>query len=305
LPIISRRDGREAVFSLDELRSRALDLEAIDVPPAAARSLSLLLVAAALLPAKLGVRDAVDRTVRAALRLRGMRAAAEMKRLEDAVLVLENDAKDYEGKAEVFGALIDACLAGDLLEVRYRTPRLPDEQVERFYCASIGLYRGGLYALAVAEHDDGARPVWRAVERIQGEPRLDRDAAQLSPAARLRALDEAGRRWGPARPRDDDEQEQVVTLHFSAKAAPYVLARPWHPRADVEAWPDDDGGGARMAIRLSGQTAMFESWVKSWGPEAAVLRPPDMAERIADELEAAAARHRRAAARFAAELAED
>ena len=69
LPIASRRAGREAIFFLDQLRSKALDIEAIDIPPAAARSLSLLLVAAALLPAKLGVRDAVDRTVRAALRL--------------------------------------------------------------------------------------------------------------------------------------------------------------------------------------------------------------------------------------------
>jgi predicted DNA-binding transcriptional regulator YafY len=306
LPIASRRDGREAVFFLDELRSRALDLEAIDIPPAAARSLSLLLVAAALLPAKLGVRDAVDRTVRAALRLRGMRAASEMKRFEDAVLVLENDAKDYEGKADVFGALIDACLAGELLEVRYRTPRLLGEQLERFYCASIGLYRGGLYALAVAEGDDGTRPVWRAVERIQAEPVAFPDAPLLTVEARLRALDEAGRRWGPARPREGEaDDEQVITLHFSARAAPYVLARPWHPRADVEAWPEEEGGGARMAIRLSGQTMMFESWVRSWGPEVQVLRPRDMAERLASSFEDAARAHREAAARFERDLLGD
>lgn len=305
LPIASRRDGREAVFFLDKLRSKALDIEAIDIPPSAARSLSLLLVAAALLPDKLGVRDAVDRTVRAALRLRGMRAASELKRLEDAVVVLENDAKDYGGKDEVFGVLIDTCLAGELVSVSYKSPRRPLPERVRFYCASIGLYRGGLYALAVAPDDDGGAASWRAVERIEGVPAIDREAAPLSAEVRLRALDAAGRRWGPANPREKGEEDQIITLHFSPTAAPYVLARPWHPRAETEAWPIEDGGGARMAIRLSGNTGMFESWVRSWGPEVQVLRPREMAERIAASLDEAAALHREAALRFQRTLADD
>lgn len=297
LPISARREGRQAVFALDDLRSRALKLEAVDIPPAAARPLSLLLVAAALLPAHLGVREAVDSTVRAALRLRGLRASSELKRLEDAVLVLENDAKDYGGKGEVFGALVDACLAGALVAVRYRSPRLEGARVERFWVASIGLYRGGLYALAVAPDDDGSQPLWRAVERIEGMPEVESAAPVLSAAVRLRAVDEAGRRWGPARPRQDeasvgDDDEQIITLHFSKRAAPYVLARPWHARAEMEPWPAELGGGLRMALRLSGETVMFESWVRSWGPEVQVLRPADMAERIATDLEQAARGHR-------------
>ena len=35
-----------------------------------------------------------------------------------------------------------------------------------------------------------------------------------------------------------------------------------------------------MSLRLSGQTDMFESWVKSWGAEVQVLRPREMAERM-------------------------
>lgn len=305
LPIASRRENRQAVFALDDLRSRGLKLEAVDIPPAAARPLSLLLVAAALLPAHLGVREAVDSTVRAALRLRGLKASSELRRLEDAVLVLENDAKDYGGKAEVFGALIDACLAGALVEVRYRSPRVQETQRERFWIATIGLYRGGLYALAVPEDDDGSHPLWRAVERIEAEPLVLDDAPRLSAEARLRAVDEAGRRWGPARPRADDDDERVITLHFSKRAAPYVLARPWHPRAEMSPWPDELGGGLRMALRLSGETIMFESWVRSWGPEVQVLRPADMAERIASSLEAAAHKHREAARRFQEELEAD
>lgn len=303
LPVSSRREseGREVTFALDEGRAKSLKVEAVDVPPKAARSLSLLLVAAALLPSKLGVREAVDSTVRAALRLRGMKAASELRRFEDAVLVLENDAKDYAGKGDVFGVLLDATLEGRLLEVRYRSPRYEGERTERFYSATIGLYRGGLYTLAVEPDDDGRSPVWRAVERIAGLPEVSESAPLLDPAVRLRALDAASRRWGPARPRVDAD-EQVITLHFTERVAPYVLARPWHPRAETELWPAEEGGGVRMAIRLSGETIMFESWVRSWGPDVQVLRPREMAERIAASLDEAAAKHRAASAAFAREM---
>jgi predicted DNA-binding transcriptional regulator YafY len=295
LPLIAERDGREARFFLDKKRAR-LQVEAIDVPPQAARSLSLLLVASQLLPAHLGVREAVDRTVRAALRLRGMKAAMELRRLEDAVLVLENDAKDYAGKADIFAVLVDAVLEGRRVRLRYTSPKRGKPEEETFFCASIGLYKGGLYVLAVPPGDDGTGAVWRALERVESLPRLE--DARLSTAIRQRALDEARRRWGPARPKG---REQVVTLHFSAAAAPYVLARPWHVRADVEMWPE---GGLRMSLRLAGQTDMFESWVKSWGREVQVLRPKEMAERIAKDLDDAARLHLAASAAFAAELAD-
>lgn len=296
LPLVTERDGRTATFALDRRRAR-LDIDAIDVPPSAARSLSLLMVAAQLLPAHLGVREAVDRTVRAALRLRGVKATTELRRLEDAVLVLENDAKDYQGKAEVFAALVDAVLEGHRVKVRYRSPKGAGSTDELFFPASIGLYKGGLYVLAVPTGDDGTGAAWRALERVEGTPQVDRRTT-LKPDVRRRAIAEARARWGPARPRG---REQVITLHFSDAAAPYVLARPWHARVEAEAWPADQGGGLRMSLRLSGQTDMFESWVKSWGAEVQVLRPREMAERIAADLEAAARRHREAATRFADE----
>jgi predicted DNA-binding transcriptional regulator YafY len=298
VPVEAEREGREAVFRLAKGRSKDLKIEALDVPPAAARSLSLLLVAAALLPAHLGVREAVDATVRAALRLRGLKAAGELRQLEDAVIVLENDAKDYRGTRETFSAILDATLAGEPLSVRYASPQR-GASLERFWPATVGLYRGGLYVLAVDLDDDGSRPRWRALERVE-TVELDGRAGPLDVGVRLRAIDEAGRRWGPARSRDDDGGgEQVITLHFSPRVAPYVRARPWHARAEVEPWPEEEGGGVRMALRLSGETVMFESWVRSWGPEVRVLRPRAMAERIATSLEEAARGHREAASAFA------
>jgi predicted DNA-binding transcriptional regulator YafY len=225
-----------------------------------------------------------------------MKLAGELRRLEDAVLVLENDAKDYTGREEIFEALFDAVLEGRLVDVAYTSPRTGRE-IQRMFPASIGLYRGGLYVLGVDEGDDGARARWWALERFDDVPVVVHDV-RLAAAARLKALSSAKRRWGPARARE----EFIVTLRFSAGAAPYVRARPWHAEVDTEV---DDDGSVRMSMRLAGETLMLESWLKSWGSEVQVLRPSWLAERIAADLEMAAARHRSAAHAFAQMLADN
>jgi predicted DNA-binding transcriptional regulator YafY len=295
LPVVNVQRGRTVELALHALRSR-MNVEAIDVSPAVAKSLTLLVVAAALLPANLGVREAVDRTVRAALRVRGMKLAGELRRLEDAVLVLENDAKDYTGREDIFEALFDAVLEGRLVDVVYTSPRTGSEH-RRMFPASIGLYRGGLYVLGVDDGDDGSHARWWALERFDDVPVVVGEQ-RLPAAARLKALGSARRRWGPARARD----EFIVTLAFSPAAAPFVRARPWHPEVDIAT---EDDGGVRMSMRLAGETLMLESWLKSWGSEVQVLRPAWLAEKIADDLQRAAARHREAAAAFERSLADD
>lgn len=93
-----------------------------------------------------------------------------------------------------------------------------------------------------------------------------------------------------------------MTLHFSARAAPFVRARPWHTAVDMEPWDD---GGVRVSMRLQGETFMLESWLLSWGPEVQVLRPRALAERLAGEQERAAAAHRSAARAFARDVLDE
>ena len=304
LPIEKKQNGRTALFKLAAGRSKTLSIEAVDVSPAAARPLSLLLVAAALLPTNLGVREAVDNTVRAALRLRGLKAAAELRRVENVVTVLEDNAKNYADLQGHFEDLMDATLAGHQVHIEYESAQ-KETRSETCYCATIGLYRGGLYCLAVDGGEDGEPPRWLAMERIKEVAKVD-EMPTLDAVVRVRALREAGSRWGPARPHPDRcaSEKQVITLHFSPQVVPYVLARPWHPEAEVEHWPDDQGGGLRMGIRLSGDTSLFESWVRSWGPEVQVLRPLEMAERIAESFQRAATLHRAAARQWEADQAE-
>ena len=300
LAIAVVKEGRESVYALHHLRTR-LDIEAIDVSPTVAKSLSLLVVAAALLPKNLGVREAVDRTVRQALRVRGLKLAGELRRLEDAVMVLENDAKDYTGREDIFEALFDAVLEGRLVEVDYTSPRSgPDRR--RFWPAIIGLYRGGLYVLGVEPDKPAAHARWWALERLDEVPIVVNGAPLLSLAQRREAVGAARARWGPARPAATDDIGELVTLHFSARSAPYVRARPWHTAVEMEPWAD---GGMRVSLRLQGEPFMFESWLLSWGPEVQVLRPLGLAQRIASEQVLAAQRHLAAAAEFQQLLDDD
>lgn len=304
LPLEKLQRGREVFFKLAAGRSKSLSIEAVDVPPSAARPLSLLLVAAALLPSNLGVREAVDSTVRAALRLRGLKAAVELRRVENAVTVLEDNSKNYSEFHGHFQLLMDATLSGHQVVIEYESAQ-KERRTERCYCATIGLYRGGLYCLSVEAKGEGQHPRWLAMERIKSVQRLD-DEPVLETVVRIRALREASARWGPARPHPShsDSDKQVITLHFSERVVPYVLARPWHADAQIEHWPEEEGGGLRMGIRLSGDTSLFESWVRSWGPEVQVLRPFDMAERIAESFQRAASLHRAAARQWQAEQEE-
>lgn len=301
LAIAVVREGRESFYALHHLRTR-LDVEAVDVSPAVAKSLSLLVVAAALLPKNFGVREAVDQTVRQALRVRGLKLAGELRRLEDAVLVLENDAKDYTGREDVFEALFDAVLAGHLVEIDYTSPRSGRER-RRFWPAVIGLYRGGLYVLGVEPDQPPQQARWWALERLDEVPIVVEDAPLLSLAQRRAAVEAARARWGPARhASDDDDGGTLVTLHFSSRAAPYVRARPWHTAVEMEPWDD---GGLRVSLRLQGEPFMLESWLLSWGPEVQVLRPLALAERLANEQRLAADRHILAARDFQKLLGDD
>jgi predicted DNA-binding transcriptional regulator YafY len=309
--VVEKGDEQRNEYFLHQSRTR-MSVEAVDVTTSSAKSLSLLLVAAALLPKNLGVRDAADDTVRRALRLKGMRLATEMRRYEDAVVVLENEAKDYTGREDIFEALFDAVLAGWCVEIDYRSPRRAAPERRQIFPATLGLYRGGLYVLGVDVGDDGRDARWWALERMDDVPIVVGEAV-LPAAVRLKAIASAARRWGPVSAKKPASAsaststsawtgETLVTLRFSPRAAPYVRARPWHTAVDAEV---DDDGGLRVAVRLDGETFLFESWLLSWGAEVQVLRPPEMAERLAVELERAAAGHRAAAAAMKKLLEED
>ena len=86
----------------------------------------------------------------------------------------------------------------------------------------------------------------------------------------------------------DDEKAEDVELRFSAKAAPYILERPWHAKQVVTEHAD---GTLTMKLRVA-HSPELEGAVLRWAGEVEVVSPAPLRRRIGDLGEAVARMHR-------------
>lgn len=70
-----------------------------------------------------------------------------------------------------------------------------------------------------------------------------------------------------------------VTVRFSAAVARYLAEARWHPSQQIEPL---ENGDVLWRARVAG-TVEITPWIRSWGPDAEVLAPPDLRARIARE----------------------
>jgi predicted DNA-binding transcriptional regulator YafY len=67
-----------------------------------------------------------------------------------------------------------------------------------------------------------------------------------------------------------------VMIRFNARAADYIREKKWHPSQTLR---DLKGGGAELKMKLS-SLAEVQRWVLSWGGDAKVLKPRELAESV-------------------------
>jgi proteasome accessory factor B len=72
------------------------------------------------------------------------------------------------------------------------------------------------------------------------------------------------------------EGEYEVVIRFNARAADYVREKKWHQSQQLR---ELKGGGVELKLKLS-SLAEIERWVLSWGGDAKVLKPRELAEAI-------------------------
>ena len=72
------------------------------------------------------------------------------------------------------------------------------------------------------------------------------------------------------------EGEHEVVIRFSARAADYVREKKWHESQQLR---EMKGGGVELKLKLS-SLAEIERWVLSWGGDAKVLKPRELAESV-------------------------
>ncbi len=67
-----------------------------------------------------------------------------------------------------------------------------------------------------------------------------------------------------------------VVIRFNARAADYVREKKWHESQQLR---ELKGGGVELRLKLS-SLAEVERWILSWGGDAKVLKPRELADAV-------------------------
>jgi len=167
---------------------------------------------------------------------------------------------------EIFDTLAKAVAQRQQLELHYRKPGQPAEKrlVDAYHLANIN---GEWYLFAydharkdlrtfVPARIQSVKPTGKTFERTQ----------KFSLEKRLR--DSFGVHSG--------EGKFDVVIRFNPRAADYIREKKWHPSQSLR---ELKGGGAELKMKLS-SLAEVQRWVLSWGGDAKVLKPRELAEAV-------------------------
>jgi len=76
------------------------------------------------------------------------------------------------------------------------------------------------------------------------------------------------------------EQEPImVRLRFTSRVVTRLKETLWHPTQHIQ----DTAQGCEMTLRIS-HTREIENWIRGWGPDCEVLEPPELRNRIIEDL---------------------
>jgi predicted DNA-binding transcriptional regulator YafY len=168
---------------------------------------------------------------------------------------------------KIFDVLAKAAARREQIELAYRKPgqTKPEARVvDPYHLANIN-GEWYLFAFDHARKDirtfapariQSVKPTGKAFERTQ----------KFSLEKRLR--DSFGVHSG--------DGEFDVVIRFNARAADYIREKKWHPSQILR---DLKGGGTELKMKLS-SLAEVQRWVLSWGGDAKVVQPKELAESI-------------------------
>lgn len=152
--------------------------------------------------------------------------------------------------------------------------------------------------LEVEYRSPGGEPMWRQIDPYQGV-RFEgdwyvvgychlRDAIRTFSLARMLNAKKSRERF--TRPNSFDfrqlfgshfgihwsEEETEVRIHFNRHAADYIRERQWHPSQRI----DDQADGSLILTLTVNHLLELKRWILSWGDQARVLTPFELAEEL-------------------------
>ena len=168
---------------------------------------------------------------------------------------------------KIFDALARAVSQHEQLELAYRKPgqdRPEPRLVDPYHLANIN----GEWFLFAYDHarKDIRTFVPARIQSVKPTGKSFERPHKFSLEKRLR--DSFGVHSG--------EGEFAVVIRFNARAADYIREKKWHPSQTLR---NLKGGGAELKMKLSSLSEV-QRWVLSWGGDAKVVRPRELAEAV-------------------------
>jgi proteasome accessory factor B len=165
---------------------------------------------------------------------------------------------------KIFDALARAVAQRQQLELHYRKPgqaKTEPRLVDPYHLANIN----GEWFLFAHDHarKDIRTFVPARIQSVKPTGTIFERPQKFSLEKRLR--DSFGVHSG--------EGEYEVVIRFNPRAADYVREKKWHPSQQLS---ELKGGGVELKLKLS-SLAEIERWILSWGGDAKVLKPRELA----------------------------
>lgn len=189
---------------------------------------------------------------------------------------------DHSHCRGVMATVQAALLAGKQVKGRYRSPHRKGAVTKRLEPLRL-LLAGRAWYLAAHDRGEGQTRLFR-IARFQSLEALDRPI-EVDRSVSMREL--LGNAWTVHR----GDRDWHVEIEFAPEAAELVADTAWHHTQQVEMQHD---GSARFRATVSGLEEI-QWWVLGFGPRARVIKPPELAQRLANLAEKTAQRYRKGA----------
>lgn len=168
---------------------------------------------------------------------------------------------------EIFDALAKAVARRRQLELSYRKPGSTQAETRRVDPYHLANINGEWYLFA---YDYGRKDIRTfvpaRVQSVKLTGQTFKRSARFSLEKRLR--DSFGVHSGKG--------QYEVQLRFNSHAADYVREKRWHPSQELR---ELKGGGVELRLKLS-SLGEIQRWVLSWGGDAVVLKPGELAKAV-------------------------
>lgn len=225
-----------------------------------------------------GLGDALDGAVNKIRSGLSERVIRYCDRLTESVRLLRRATVDYGDKADILEQLLLGHEDRRNVFITYHSRRSTEPTTYPISPYAIRLYRDAVYVIAQSEQHDEVRLF-----------KLDRISdAEVTPVPFQLSKDfDADEYLASALGVFAGDETHRVRIRFAARAARPLSETTWHPSQQLQPQPD----GSVIASYEVALTPELVGWILSIGRDATVLEPPELIERIRDEIAAVGDRY--------------